>query len=317
MMTWLSDDIVFMIVNVVLVVLLAPLFEGIVRKVVARLQGRYGPPIMQPYRDLVKLFSRTYLTRPWTPSEKLYELAPLITFAITVTVAALVPTLIARPITLADLILVFYLMGLARFILSIAAFNVANPFAVVGTAREHLLALGVEPAALLAAIIVALITSSSSVSGIAATLTTAIITGYHWSYIPALLGFAAALLADLALPPFDVAEAEQEISEGLLAEYGGPLLGLLKLAINCKRLVLLNLLFALFLPFGMVLHPPYTAVDIVVAAVSYVVKVVVVALIMSLLVVGAARLKIHDVVNYLLYSLVFSTVAGIMFILGV
>ncbi|HIQ56028.1 MAG TPA: hypothetical protein EYH59_05055 [Pyrodictium sp.] len=307
------EDVITAIINAVLVVLLAPLFEGIIRKVVARLQGRYGPPILQPYIDLAKLFNRTLLTKPATASDALYNLAPVLVFATIVVVAALVPTFVARPLTLADVLVIFYLMGLVRFVYSIASFNVANPFAVVGSAREHLLTLGVEPAALLAAIIAVLSVSSPSVSWVAASIPSELPVCYWW-FIPALLGFIAALLADLALPPFDVAEAEQEISEGLLAEYGGPLLGLFKLAINCKRLVLLNLLFALFLPFGMAAN--YTAVEVVIGFIVYILKVLVAAVILSLIVVVAARLKIHDVVKYLLYSLAFSITAGIMYILG-
>jgi len=307
------EDVITAIINAILVVLLAPLFEGIIRKVVARLQGRYGPPILQPYIDLAKLFNRTLLTKPATASDTLYSLAPVLVFATIVVVAALVPTFAARPLTLADVLVIFYLMGLVRFVYSIASFNVANPFAVVGSAREHLLTLGVEPAALLAAIIAVLSVSSPSVSWVAASIPGELPVCYWW-FIPALLGFIAALLADLALPPFDVAEAEQEISEGLLAEYGGPLLGLFKLAINCRRLVLLNLLFALFLPFGMAAN--YTAVEVVVGFIVYILKVVVAAVILSLMVVVAARLKIHDVVKYLLYSLAFSIIAGIMYILG-
>ena len=314
-MRQMIDDIIFAIVNVTIVVLLAPLFEGIIRKISARLQGRYGPPIVQPYRDLAKLFSRTLLTKPQTVSDRLYQLTPLLAFATIVVTAALVPTFVARPLTLADILVIFYLMSLVRFVYSIASFNVANPFAVIGSAREHLLTLGVEPAALLAAIMVALSTSSPSAAWIAASIPH-VLASYHWSFIPALLGFTAALLADLALPPFDVAEAEQEISEGLLAEYGGPLLGLFKLAMNCKRLVLLNLLFALFLPFGMVTPPHYTIIGLVIAPLIYLLKVVIAAILLSLMVVAAARLKIHDVINYLLYSLVFSTVAGIMYILS-
>ena len=307
------EDVITAVINAILVILLAPLFEGIIRKIVARLQGRYGPPILQPYIDLAKLFNRTLLTKPATASDTLYSLAPVLVFATIVVVAALVPTFAARPLTLADVLVIFYLMGLVRFVYSIASFNVANPFAVVGSAREHLLTLGVEPAALLAAIIAVLSVSSPSVSWVAASIPSELPVCYWW-FIPALLGFIAALLADLALPPFDVAEAEQEISEGLLAEYGGPLLGLFKLAINCRRLVLLNLLFALFLPFGMAAN--YTAVEVVVGFIVYILKVVVAAVILSLMVVVAARLKIHDVVKYLLYSLAFSIIAGIMYILG-
>jgi len=307
------SDIVFSVVNAVIVVLLAPLFEGIVRKIVARLQGRYGPPITQPYSDLAKLFNRIVLTRPYSVWDTLYTAAPLIIFASIVTVAALVPTIAAKPLTLSDLLVIFYMMGMARFVYSIASFNVVNPYAVVSSAREHLLTLGVEPAALLAAIIVALTASSPSIAGIAASMQTAISESHLYIIIPAMLGFITALLADLALPPFDVAEAEQEISEGLMAEYSGPHLALLKLAFNCKRLVLLNILFALFLPFG-IAKPPLTLAGLAIALVAYLLKIVGTAIILALIVTVAARLKIHDIINYLTYSLAFSIVAAITYI---
>ncbi len=304
-------DVVSMIINALIVLLLAPLLEGIVRKVVARIQGRRGPPVTQPYRDLAKLFTRIYQTRPDVSCPQLYDLAPVAVFACVITTAALVPTIVSRPLTLADIIVVFYLMALARFIMSIASFNTSNPFAVVGMAREHILTLGVEPVALTAAVIAALIASSNSIAGIAMDIPAGLLAG-HWAYIPALAAFISAILADLALPPFDVAEAEQEISEALLSEYGGPHLALLKLAIACKRLTMVNLLFALFLPYGIAYDFSFSA--LLTSVPLYILKVLVTALLLAVLVAGSARMRVHDVFNYLFYAFSLSIVAGITYI---
>ncbi len=304
------ENVAGMIINVVIVVLLAPLIEGVVRKIVARIQGRRGSPVTQPYRDLVKLFSRTYQTRPEATWDKLYDAAPVLALACILASAVLVPTIVARPLTLSDLILVFYLAGMARFLLSIASFNVGSPFAVVGAARENILTFCVEPVALTSAALMCIMASSSSISGVSLAAT-AILLRWKWAYLPALLAFATAILADMALPPFDVAEAEQEISEALLSEYGGPLLALLKLAVSCKRLVLLNLLFSLFIPYGMT--DSLVKLGVLVSIPVYLLKVFAAVIILSLLVACASRLKIHSVANYLLYSFMFLIVACIVY----
>ncbi len=308
MVAW--GDVVGFAVNITVVVLLAPLTEGVVRKVVARIQGRIGPPVLQAYRDIIKLFSRTYQTKPEATWDRLYDLAPVLALSCIISSAALVPTIVAKPLTLGDLILVFYMAGMARFILSIASFNVGNPFAVVGAARENILTFCIEPIALTSAALMCIMSSSSSVAGVSVSIPHLLLK-WRWAYIPALLSFATAILADTALPPFDLAEAEQEISEALLSEYGGPLLALLKLTISCRRLLLLNLLFSLFIPYGMA--GGFAQARILSSLLIYLAKVFTLTIILSLTIACASRMKIHSVASYLLYSFMFLIVACVTY----
>ncbi len=311
--TQFVEDLAWMALNASLMLVLAPLVDGFVRKLAARLQGRIGPPIIQPYRDLRKLLARTITTRPIAGSELLYKLAPVALLSVTLCACSLIPTVAAKPVALSNFILVFYLLALSRFISSLMALNVPNPFAAIASSREHLLALGVEPAAMLSVAMMALATSSPSLGGIATVLPT-VIERHAATYILALAAFSMVMVADLALPPFDIAEAEQEIYEGIASEYGGPYLALIKLCASCKRVALMSLLIAAFVPFGMSTGvSPWIAASIAL----YLAKLFLVATAVTLLYTASARLRIVDVPRYLLIAISISMLSGIMYLLRV
>jgi len=308
-----GEDVGWMVVNACIMLAVAPLVEGFIRKLAARIQGRIGPPLVQPYRDLKKLFARRALTAPTTASDVLYRLGPVAVFATVLCACSLVPTVVSRPLALSSFILVFYLLALTRFVSSITALNVPNPFSAISASREHMLSLGVEPAALFAAAIAMLITGSTSIGSEIELLPPALVV-HGAAYILALVAFALAMIADLALPPFDVAEAEQEIYEGPLAEYGGPYLALLKLSIACKRVAMMSLFIAIFIPFGIATSISWWIGP---SIAIYLAKLFVIATVATLICVASARLRVWDASRYLLLSVAISILAGIIYILRV
>ncbi|MGA7371821.1 MAG: NADH-quinone oxidoreductase subunit H, partial [Methyloceanibacter sp.] len=135
--------------QMLLVLGLAPLLVGFVRKVKARLLRRQGPPLIQPYRDLIRLLRKDVVLA--TSASWLFRAIPYLIFAATWVAAALVPTFATGLMFSwsADLIVIIALLGLARFFLALAGLDVGTSFGGIGSSREVMIASLAEPAMLM------------------------------------------------------------------------------------------------------------------------------------------------------------------------
>jgi len=151
------DDLAVQGAQMLLVLLLAPLLTGFVRSVKARLLRRHGPPVLQPYRDLLRLLRKDAVlahNASW-----LFRVAPYLIFATTWVGAALVPTFATGLMFSwsADLIVIVALLGSARFLLALAGMDVGTSFGAIGSSREAMIATFSEPAMIMIVFTLALI----------------------------------------------------------------------------------------------------------------------------------------------------------------
>jgi formate hydrogenlyase subunit 4 len=231
--------------NLLMVLFLAPLFEGIVRKYVkARIaHSRQGPPVIQPFYDLLKLLGKEDLE----PSGSLiFKWAPLICFAVTLVVALLVPMGTAAPLEAAsDLIVFIYLVGIGAIAMILAAMASISPYAYTGASREMMIYLIVEPV-LIISLIAAAINCGS--------LKFAEMINWHLFNAPSLsmllagIALLVALQAQFAKVPFDIPEAEQEVIGGPFIEISGPKLALFKWAIWARQFIFASIFCSIFIP---------------------------------------------------------------------
>jgi formate hydrogenlyase subunit 4 len=154
--------------QMVLVLLLAPLFTGYVRKVKARLLRRQGPPLIQPYRDLVRLVRKEVVLAE--SASWLFRTIPYLVFAAIWVAASLVPTFRTGLMFSwsADLIAIIALLGSARFLLALAGMDVGTSFGGIGSSREVMIASLAEPAMIMIVFTLALIAGSTQLSTMAA-----------------------------------------------------------------------------------------------------------------------------------------------------
>jgi formate hydrogenlyase subunit 4 len=232
-------------------VLLSPLLVGVVNKTKALFAGRSGPPLLQMYRDLAKLsrkgavYSRT--------TTVLFRAGPIVGLAAVVTALALVPSFGARaPVAFpGDVVLLAYLLALARFVTVLAALDTGSSFEGMGASREVQFAALTEPALLLGLAAIARETGSLSVSGMLAT-----VSGGVWSDAgPALALVAAALLvvflAENSRIPFDDPNTHLELTmvhEVMILDHGGPDLALIEMASAVKMWILGGILVTILVP---------------------------------------------------------------------
>lgn len=232
--------------------------KGIDRRVVARLQRRIGPPLLQPVFDLIKL-SRKETMIPAQAAPVVFRWAPLAGFASMMLAAAMIPIVgVYQPSAgLGDLLVLFYLLAVPAVILMVAGSASGSPFGAIGFSREMTIMLAYEAPVLLALLAVAIRVGHATGGLICLSLPE--IARYQqlhgpflldpWMW-PTLLTFLCFLPANLGVLPFDIPEAETEVLEGPLLEYSGPSLGLFKMMSAVKSVVVLGLGVTLFCPNG-------------------------------------------------------------------
>ena len=197
------------IINVALVLLLSPLYEGLIRKLKARIHSRIGPPITQPYRDLLKLLGKEELR---SSASFYFRMAPLLCLAAVLVTALLSPLGGKTPLGFSgDIIAFLYVASLSAVAIIMGAFAAGSPYASVGGSREMMMLLTVEPVMSVALITAAVKSGTLRFDQMVAHYAT---NGGAISLAVAGVTFFLALQAQLGKLPFDIPEADQEIMEG-------------------------------------------------------------------------------------------------------
>ena len=227
------------------------LLAGIDRKVVARMQHRVGPPILQPTYDFFKLMGKETIV-PAAANKTVYLLAPVIGFVGLVILGLFVPVFGTNVFgTGADLIVILYLLTVPAVCLIVGGSASGSPYAGIGISREMVTMMSYE-----FPLVMVLLAVAKKVGGSALAFSMTDITAwqqangcglFHWSLVPAALAMLLVIPAEVGTKPFDVAEAETEICEGPLVEYSGAPLGVFKLNTAVKMFIMTSLFTALFL----------------------------------------------------------------------
>jgi NADH-quinone oxidoreductase subunit H len=216
----------------------------VVRKVSALVQWRVGPPIAQPFYDIVKLLGKETLL-PQDAQQTVFIMAPVVGFSAVLLLSTMLWRICLSPTQLfvGDIIVAIYLMTMPSLALILGASSSASPHASLGTAREMKMVMGYELPLVLALIVVIIKTGGSlSLATIAEHTPVASISGF--------LAFFVSLLcvqAKLGFVPFDIAESETEVASGVLMEYSGTLLAIWKLVQTMMLVALPMFLVIVFL----------------------------------------------------------------------
>ena len=240
------------LLQLALVLAIAPLLSGFVRKLKAHLVGRQGPPLLQPYRELARLLRKEVVLAE--SASWLFRAAPYLIFATTWIAAALVPTFAAGLIfsDAADVIAIVALLGAARFMLALAGLDVGTSFGGIGASREMMIASLAEPAMLMVVFTLSLLAGSTQLSYIAAALQAPEV-GLRVSLALALVALIMVALAENARIPVDNPATHLELTmvhEAMILEYSGRHLALIEAASYLKLVLYVSLIACVFFPWG-------------------------------------------------------------------
>jgi len=329
----LSETVVRIIIGTIGVALFGIffglLYKGIDRKISAHMQGRIGPPIRQPFRDVVKLFTKENIVPenaiPW-----IFNLVPLIGLVATISILIYLPIGGFSPIMAwgGDLILILYLLIIPSLALVIGGFSSGSPYAIVGAQREMATMIAYEfPLAIIVISLAWKLTQFGSenvfaLSTIAGTPVWNNVTGPL-----GFIGFAILLLvlvivtpAELSKIPFDSPEAETEIAGGLLVEYSGRNLAMFYLTDGVKTVVMASIIVVLFFPYNLsnlsILSGISGYAAIAIDILFYLLKIFLVILFsVTLIRVAIARLKIDQIVYTYWIPLTLLSLVGLIFVM--
>ena len=328
----LSETAVRVILSTIAVaffgIILGLFYKGLDRKISAHMQGRIGPPIRQPFRDVKKLFTKENIIPdnaiPW-----IFNLVPLLGLVATITILLYLPLGGFSPLLVGsgDLILILYLLIIPSLALVIGGFSSGSPYAVVGAQREMATMIAYEFP--LAIVIVSLAWKLIQIPDIGNVFALSTIAGTPiWNNVAGplgFIGFAILLLvliivtpAELSKIPFDAPEAETEIAGGLLVEYSGRNLAMFYLTDAVKTVVMASLIVVLFFPYN--LSPYFTNIGLypgyIIDILFFLLKVFLVILFsVTLIRVAIARLKIDQIVYTYWIPLTLLSLVGLIFVM--
>jgi formate hydrogenlyase subunit 4 len=286
--------------QMLLILLLAPLLTGWVRTLKAQLLRRRGPPLLQPYRDLLKLLRKEVVLAD--SASWLFRVAPYLIFAAIWVAASLVPTFAGGLLFswTADLIAIVALLGTARFFLALAGLDVGTSFGGIGSSREMMIASLAEPAMLMMVFTLSLLAGATELTTVARFMLTADV-GLRVSLALALLALVIVAIAENARIPVDNPATHLELTmvhEAMVLEYSGRHLALIELAASLKLLLYVSLIGCIFAPWGMATAGEgFTAYLMGVAA--YLAKLAVGGLLLALFETSIAKMRVFRVDQFL------------------
>jgi len=301
------------------------LYRGIDRKLVAHMQARVGPPIVQPFRDVRKLLMKENII-PDGAISWLFNAAPFLALVSTGSLLLFIP-LFGQPAllgTYGDMILVLYLLIIPSLAFVLGGFASSSPYATVGAQREMIIMMSYE--APLAVVALGIAWRISHVTAANPFLMSTIAEYPIWSLLGP-VGVIGALLmlftlivvtvGEAAKVPFDIAEAETEIAGGLLVEYSGRNLSLFYLSDVIKAFAMSSLVVALFIPYNLspLLGITSTVGGGIIDGLFFLVKVFVVMFFsISLIRAGMARFKISQASTVYVLAMTMVALVGMLLV---
>ncbi len=288
------------VVQVLMLVLMAPLVRGVIARIKARIQNRRGASVLRPYSDLAKLFRKEDLVPP--SASFVFRLAPVVMFAVTVVAAAFIPVLRSSAVLgiRGDFFILVYVLALGRFFLLLGAMDGGSSFGGMGASREVLVSTLAETPLLLALMSLAMVAHTASIEKMVLWTT-----GQDFFELSAVHALAFAAMALVAIAetgriPVDNPTTHLELTmihEAMVLEYSGPSLALIEWAGAIKLTVIMALLVGLFLPWGMA--ATFSLPAIAIALVLWLVKLGGMALALALVESCVAKLRMYLVPDFL------------------
>ena len=305
--------------QVLTVLLAAPGISGVISKVEARLQGRRGPRILQPYYDLAKLFAKESLAP--AHASRLFLVAPLLALTCYLTVPLLIPVLTAFPLPLgymADILGGGFILSLAGFSVAVAAAESGGPYAQLGSSRTKTFGAIAEPVVLFVVLSVALVTTTDLPYAMAATVRSSFTQVIRPAHLLAAGALFLVILAETGRIPVETHTGTNEfgmIEEARGFEHSGPYFAALRWGSAMKQLILYTILINVLLaPWGLAATAAVGSVAL--AVVALVVKACLVGVGVTLIDNSFAKLRLFKITEFVSAAFLLAVLAVLTLYLG-
>jgi len=294
--------------QLVFILIIAPLFTGVIRKMKSKVQHKIGASVFQPYYDLIKLFKKDLVVS--TTSSWIYNLAPYIFFITSLVAVSCLP--VVYQLTgfkfYTDLLIIVYLLVTGRIFMALAGLDTGSTFGGMGSSREMLVSALVEPALFLVIITV------SARSGVASTNVSTIyeyaINHTETAFTPMniLLFFSMLmiLIAESSRIPVDDPSTHLELTmvhEAMVLEYSGRQLAFIELGTHIKQLIFMTFMANILMPIGFNVQNIFLSLGI------YLIKILVITILVGLVELNTVKFRLYSIPN-------FAAIAFILSVLG-
>jgi formate hydrogenlyase subunit 4 len=303
-------EIAIEISELLIVMFGSPLLIGVIRKAKARLQGRRGATIFQPYADLRKWLSKEAVLSENT--SWIFRFTPYLLATTMVLSTLIVPVLTTRTAFgfVGNIIALMYLFLLGTFFLALAGLDAGSAFGGMGSSREVAIAALAEPTILIAIFGIALRAGTTSLDGIITRFAAEPLLMLNAGHLLAFLAFFIVALAENGRLPVDNPATHLELTmihEAMILEYSGRYLALAEWAAGMKLFLFLTLLSNLFFPWGVALAN--TPATICTAFVALAIKLAFFATAIALIETAVAKLRLFRVPELLAGSFTIALLA--------
>ncbi len=309
------NDWLLALLEMVLFVMLAPLFSAWVKRVKCWLQNRRAPSLLQPYRDLRRLFGKqVVLSQTASP---VFRATPYIIAGATLLAAAVVPFISVNLPTaaIADVIVLAGFFALARFFLALAGMDVGTAFGGMGSSREMTISALAEPAMLMAVFTLAMVASSTNLSTVIDYLLAQGLV-LRPSLLFALLSLLLVGIAETGRIPVDNPATHLELTmihEAMILEYSGRHLALIEWAAQLKLLIYGVLIVNIFFPWGIATHNSLNALAIASGVVFF--KLLVLGVLLAVGETVLAKMRLFRVPAFLILALTLALIGLLSYII--
>jgi len=299
--------------QVVTIVSVAPGLSGLIARVEARLQGRRGPRVLQPYYDLAKLFRKEALAPEG--ASWVFLAVPLAAFTCYLTVPLLIPVLTSYPLPLGymgDILGGGFILALASFLVAVAALETGSPYAQLGASRAKTFGAITEPVVLFVVFTVALLTGTDLPYALAATVRSSAGQIIRPAHLLAAAALFMVILYETGRIPVETHTGTNEfgmIEEARPFEHSGPYFALLKWGSAAKQLILYTIFVNVFAaPWGLAATQRAGSVALAIAAL--IVKVALLGAVVAVIDCSFAKLRLFKITE-------FAAAAFLLAVLGV
>ncbi len=305
-------SIVLEVLQVVMLIAMAPLMSGIVSKLKALMQRRVGASVLQPYWDLAKLFRKDSVVSE--SCSWLFRAIPYVCMASMLVLTMMTPFLYTGVLApFGDLVAVVYIFTMYRFSMVLGGLEGGSTFGGMGSSREMMMSVLIEPALLLAIATLAVISGAGTDMG---DISSAICELGPVAIGPALIlaaaSFTITLLAENARIPFDNPTTHLELTmvhEAMTLEYSGRGLAMMELSSMMRLTVFMAMVGSLFFPWGIATEP--TLSTLAVSLVAMALKMAIVAVVLALVESVMCKSRLFKTPNLLTVSFILSLLAMI------
>jgi len=302
------------LLQLVFIISVAPLVEGVTSRLKENLQSKRGPSIFQPYRDLWKLLRKDEIVSD--RSSWIFRATPYVCFAAPIFVALLIPVLTAYPLFFAfmgDMLGGGFILALGGFFATLAAVDTANPYGPMGASRTRMVGFLAEPVFIVVFLTVSFVAGSTIPYIVQQRWVTPLSNFFEPSHVLLLIAFLMLILAEDGRIPVDSPSGLFElamIDRSKSLEYSGRGAALMRWAGAMKFLVLICIFVnVLVTPWG--LAKGTSSLDVLLAAPLVLLKILGFVLVLVYIESSLAKLRLFRITEFLGAALVISIVAMI------